>query len=440
MITILAYGLIAVFMTAIMTRALSALIALILVPAVFAVAAGFLPGLPDMIIDGIKSIAPTGVLLLFAILYFGLMIDVGLFDPIVRLVVRLCHGDPLRVIVGSTLLSAIISLDGDGSTTYLLCITAMLPLHRKLGINPLILPAVTMLPNSIMNIAPWGGPTARVMAALHLDSSQVFLPLIPSVAVAFLGTIGIAWYLGLKERKRLGKIDFVYTGPKVSERGLIDEDQIHPPREQRNVPAWRQAFNIILTVGLMVLLVLDVAPLAVLFMFAFAIAITVNFPKLKDQRERLAAHSGSVMAVVSVIFAAGVFTGILKGTGMTEALAQSIVWLIPEAHGNLLPLITAIISGPFTFFLSNDAFYFGVVPVLAEAGKAYGIAPEVIARASLIGQPLHQLSPLVAAGYVLIGLAEVELGDHQRFSIKWATLLAFLMLLAALVTGAVTLF
>ncbi|MBW9052364.1 CitMHS family transporter [Rhizobium mesosinicum] len=440
MITLLAYGMIAVFMTAIMTRALSALIALILVPAIFAVAAGFLPGLPDMIIDGLKSIAPTGVLLLFAILYFGLMIDVGLFDPIVRLVVRLCHGDPLRVIVGSTLLSAIISLDGDGSTTYLLCITAMLPLHRKLGINPLILPAVTMLPNSIMNIAPWGGPTARVVAALHLDSGQVFLPLIPAIAVAFVVTVGIAWYLGLKERKRLGKIDFVYTGPKVSERSLIDEDRILPPREQRDVPAWRQTFNIILTVVLMVLLVLNIAPLAILFMFAFAVAITVNFPKLSEQRERLAAHSGSAMAVVSVIFAAGVFTGILKGTGMTEALAQSIVWLIPAAHGNLLPVMTALISGPFTFFLSNDAFYFGVVPVLAEAGRAYGIAPEVIARASLIGQPLHQLSPLVAAGYVLIGLAEVELGDHQRFSIKWAVLLAFLMLLAALLTGAVTLF
>ncbi len=439
MITILAYSMIAVFMTMIMTRVLSALIALILVPAIFAAAAGFLPGLPDMMIDGIKSIAPTGVLLLFAILYFGLMIDVGLFDPIVRLVVRVCHGDPLRVIIGSTLLSAVISLDGDGSTTYLLVITAMLPLHRKLGINPMILPLVAMLPNSIMNIAPWGGPTARVMASLHLDSSQVFLPMLPSVALATLGSIAIAWYFGLKERKRLGKIDFVYTGPATSERRLISEDNIHPPRENADIPAWRQAFNIVLTVGLMVLLILDIAPLAVLFMLAFAIAVTVNFPRVADQRERISAHASSVLGVVSVIFAAGVFTGILKGTGMTEALAHSIVWMIPKDHGNLLPLITAVISGPFTFFLSNDAFYFGVVPVLAEAGNTYGIPPEVIARASLVGQPLHQLSPLVAATYVLCGLSEVEFGDHQRFSLKWAGILAVLMLIGALVSGAVTL-
>jgi CitMHS family citrate-Mg2+:H+ or citrate-Ca2+:H+ symporter len=128
---------VAVFMTSIMTRALSALIALILVPTVFAAAAGFMPALPDMMIDGITSIAPTGVLLLFAILYFGLMIDLGLFDPIVRVIVRVCQGDPLRVIVGSTLLTAVISLDGDGSTTYLLhCHAAAAPQARDQSVDP----------------------------------------------------------------------------------------------------------------------------------------------------------------------------------------------------------------------------------------------------------------------------------------------------------------
>lgn len=296
-----------------------------------------------------------------------------------------------------------------------------------------------MLPNGIMNIAAWGGPTARVMATLHLDSNQVFLPLIPAIAATFVGTVGIAWYLGLKERKGLGNIDFVYTGPKVSERGLIDEDQIHPPREQRNVPAWRQAFNIVLTVGLMVLLVLAIAPLAALFMFAFAITITVNFPKLSEQRERLATHSGSVMAVVSVIFVAGVFTGILKGTEMTEAPAQSICLADSRRAWKPASLRGGTHQRPVHVFPLERPFYFGVVPVLAEAGKAYGIAPVVIARASLTGRRFTnsaRWSCWVCAHWS----GGVELGDHQRFSIKCATLLAFFMLLAALVTGAVTIF
>ena len=43
-------------------------------------------------------------------------------------------------------------------------------------------------------------------------------------------------------------------------------------------------------------------------------------------------------------------------------------WRILSFHSSLMPwartcqLITAIVSMPFTFFMSNDAFYFGVLP------------------------------------------------------------------------------
>lgn len=366
------------------------------------------------------------------------MIDVGLFDPLIQLIVKLAKGDPLRLIVGSAGLALIVSLDGDGSTTYLLCVTAMLPLHH-LGINPLILPCVTMLANS-MNIAPWGGPSARVMSALHLDASQVFLPVIPAMAAASAATIGIAWYYGLKEHARLKEIRFEPAHLEPSPLGgEVDLDPDDPPATERRPKL--MAFNLVLTVALMVGLVLGVLPLPLLFMAAaFAIAMTVNFPLLKDQKERIAAHSASALAVVSVIFAAGVFTGILSGTKMTDAIAHSVASVIPSSAGNFLPLITAVISAPMTFFLSNDDFYFGVVPILAEAAKNFGIAPEVIARASLLGQPVHQLSPLVAANYVLMGLAGVEFGDHQRFTLKWAALLAVVMILVSGLLGVVPLF
>ena len=437
MITLLAYGMIIVFMAAIMTGRLSALVALIIVPASFALLGGFGAEIPDMAMTGIKGIAPTAVLLLFAILYFGLMIDLGLFDPLVRYVVRVCHGDPLRVIVGTTLLSMIISLDGDGSTTYLLVVTAMMPLHRRLGINPLILPAVTVFPNSIINIAPWGGPTARVMAALKVDAGQVFLPLLPAMIITCAAAVLIAVFFGLRERRRLGVIEFDGGAAGAAEEARAAAAASSRAVVERSKPL--QIFNAALTVGILVLLVADVLPLALVFMLGFAIAMTVNFPHIRDQRARIEAHAGSVLMVVAVVFGAGVFTGILSGTGMTDALAKSVINVIPAGAGPYLPFITAAISAPFTFFLSNDAFYFGVVPVLAHAAAEYGIPPEVIARASLIGQPVHMLSPLVPAAYVLTGLAEVEFGAHQRFSLKWATLLAFVMLCAAVLTGALPL-
>ncbi|MDM0072485.1 citrate:proton symporter [Variovorax sp. J31P207] len=437
MLTLLAFSMIIVFMALVMTGRATALIALIVVPIVFALIGGFGGSIGPMVISGLRAIAPTGVLLLFAILYFGLMIDVGLFDPLIRLIVRLSKGDPVRIVVGSALLAMIVSLDGDGSTTYLLCVTAMLPLHRRLGINPLILPCVTMMGNSIMNIAPWGGPTARVMSALHLEANQVFIPLIPSMALACLATAGVAWYLGLKERARLRKIEWKPEHFEPSPiGGAVDLDASDAPRTSKAM----MIFNLLLTMALMACLVLAVLPLPLLFMGAFAIAISVNFPSIKDQKERIAAHSASALSVVSVIFAAGVFTGILSGTKMTDAIAQSVVSAIPSSAGHFLPLITALLSAPMTFFLSNDAFYFGVVPILAEAAKGYGIAPEIIARASLLGQPIHQLSPLVAANYVLMGVAGVEFGDHQKFTLKWAALLVVVMVLSAGLFGIVPLF
>jgi len=434
MLTLLAYSMIVVFMALIMSGRVTALIALIVVPIAFAAIGGFGPQIGPMVIAGVRAIAPTGVLLLFAILYFGLMIDVGLFDPLIRFIVRLCKGDPMRAVVGSAILALIVSLDGDGSTTYLLCCSAMLPLHRRLGINPLILPCVTMLGNSIMNIAPWGGPTARVMSALHLDVNQVFIPLIPSMLMASLTTIAIAWYLGLRERQRLQAISWTPASAQASPLGgHIDLGTGERPRSSRA----KMAFNLVLTTVLMVMLVMGQLPLALLFMGAFAIAISVNFPNIDDQKQRIASHAASALAVVAVIFAAGVFTGILSGTKMTDAIAQSVIQSIPASAGRYMPLITGFLSAPFTFFLSNDAFYFGVVPILAEAAKGYGIAPEVIARASLLGQPIHQLSPLVAANYVLMGVAGVEFGQHQRFTFKWAALLVLVMMVSAALFGVV---
>jgi len=431
-LTFLAYAMIITFMAAIMTGRLSALVGLILVPILFAAIAGFGPEIPDLVMDGLRKIAPTAVLLLFAILYFGLMIDVGLFDPLVRFVVRKCHGDPLRVIVGTCALSMCISLDGDGSTTYLLVVTAMMPLHLRLGINPLILPAVTVMPNAIINVAPWGGPTARVMSALHVDVGQVFVPMIPAILLACAGSLAIAAYFGVQERRRLGTINFDTVSEADLDAQINEATRAVVPR-----PGWLRGFNAALTTAMMGLLVADLVPLALVFMVGFAIAMVVNFPNVADQRDRIASHASSVLNVVAVVFGAGAFTGIMMGTGMTDALAQSVVAMIPEQAGQYIPLITAVLSAPFTFFLSNDAFYFGVVPVLAQAAAEYGIPPEVIARAALVGQPVHMLSPLVPAAFVLVGLAKVEFGDHQRFTIKWAILLAGLMLLGAVLTGAV---
>ncbi|GAB7548964.1 CitMHS family transporter [Cupriavidus sp. 8B] len=434
MLTLLGFGMILTFMVLIMTKRLSPLIALIIVPITFAVAAGFAPKLGPMMLSGIKSIAPTGVLLMFAILYFGIMIDAGLFDPLIRVLLKVMRGDPLRVVVGTAVLALIVSLDGDGSTTYMITVSALLPLYLRLGMRPLVMVCVIFIANGVMNITPWGGPTSRVAAALHLDAGAIFVPMLPIIVAGACTVLAIAWLLGRGERRRLGKLALVPKHLRTEVAPCLDQDGQLPsiqPADDTKRPRliW---INATLTFVLMATLVADIVPIPVLFMVAAALALLINYPRLSDQRQRIAAHAENILAVVSIIFAAGIFTGILSGTGMIQSMSHAVLAMLPPSFGPYLAPITALLSLPFTFFLSNDAFYYGVVPIIAQVAGTYGITPLEIARASLIGQPVHLLSPLVPSTYLLVGLASVDFGDHQRFAFRWTLLVCALMFAAGL--------
>jgi CitMHS family citrate-Mg2+:H+ or citrate-Ca2+:H+ symporter len=434
-LTLLAYALIVAFMALIMTKRLSVLTALILVPIAFALLGGFGARIGPMMLDGVRAMAPTGVMLMFAILYFSLMIDVGLFDPVVERVVKLVGGDPLKICLGTAVLALCISLDGDGATTYLICTTAMLPLYQRLGMSRLMLASIIMMAGGVMNILPWGGPTARAAAALKVDAAQLFVPMIPGMLAGACWVVFVAWLFGRRERARLGVVPA--SELRDVHASAVDRTEYERERSIRRPQLFW--FNLALTIVLMACLVAGLLPLPILFMIAAAIALIVNYPNLNEQKDRIAANAPNLFAVVVVIFAAGVFTGILSGTKMIDAMAQSVVHAVPPSLGPYLAVITGFLSLPFTFFISNDAFYYGVVPVLAEAGQAYGISPVEIGRASLIGQPVHLLSPLVPSTYLLVGLCGVELGDHQKFTLKWSAVTSLVILAVGLLTTVIPL-
>ena len=417
--------LVAVFTALIMSGRLAPAPALVLTPLIFGLMVGHGTDLGPMVLEGLREVAPTGVMLLFAILTFGILTDAGLFDPLVRLIVRRAGGDPLKVTLGAAALAAVISLDGDGSTTYLITCAAMLPLYSRLGMNPLHLACLLMLVSGVMNLSPWGGPTGRAAAALGLDVTAVFLPLLPAMGAGLFAVFALATALGLAERRRLG----VLEGPALA-----------PDEEDRQAPRLRYALNLLILAALMAGLIapafgIKTLPLPVLMMTAFALALTLNHPRRADQAEKIAAHAPAALSVAALIFAAGVLTGVMKGTGMVDGMSAALVAAIPEALGPHLAPAVAAASLPGTFFLSNDAFYFGMLPVLAEAGVAHGIAPEAMARAALMGQPFHLLSPLVPSTWLLVGLARVEMGAHQRFTALPAAGVCLAMALTAMATG-----
>lgn len=424
------------FMTLIMAKKMSAVAALIAVPLIFGVVAGAGPELGNMMLEGVLQVTPTALMLCFAVLYFAIVMDAGLFDPLVRKVLATVGEDPVRISLGTAVLAMSVSLDGDGTTTALIVITALLPVYRRVGMNPLILATLLALSNSLMNLLPWGGPAARAATSTHTDLNDVFLPLLPAMAIGLSAVLFMAWRFGLHERRRLAagaSLDLV-SGSTAG--AALPDEPLHDESARRPKLFW---FNLLLTAMLMLGMLLGLAPLPVLMMGAFAIALTVNYPQLREQKVRLASHSENVVNIVVLIFAAGAFTGIMNGAGMTDAMAKAALSIIPPDIGPLLAPITAIVSMPLTFVMSNDAYYFGVVPVIAQTAASYGISPEEIARASLLGQPVHTLSPLLAPIYLVCGLLRVDVADAQRFSLKWAVLTSLIVTASALLTGAIPL-
>ncbi|MGX1913320.1 CitMHS family transporter [Streptomyces phaeochromogenes] len=479
MLTILGFTMIATFLVLIMMKKMSPIAALVLIPALFCVFVGKGAHLGDYVIEGVGTLAPTAAMLMFAIVYFGVMIDVGLFDPIVRGILKFCRADPLRIVVGTALLAAIVSLDGDGSTTFMITVSAMYPLYKRLKMSLVVMTGVAATANGVMNTLPWGGPTARAATALKLDAGDIFVPMIPALAVGLVAVIALSYVLGLRERKRLGvlslgealveekqlveepetvlvgagaaaggsgdgKVRMTKTtggagsGTDASDGDDEEEDDVRLQGLDPNRPTLRPKlywFNALLTATLLTAMIMELLPIPVLFILAAALALTVNFPHIPDQKARLAAHADNVLNVSGMVFAAAVFTGVLQGTGMVDSMAKWLVDGIPDGMGPHMALVTGVLSLPLTYFMSNDGFYFGVLPVLAEAGAAHGVSPLEIARASLVGQPLHMSSPLVPAVYVLVGMAKVEFGDHTKFVVKWAALTSLVVLGAGILFG-----
>ena len=450
-ITIAAYIMMAIFMYVIMKKKMSPFTALVLIPLVFAiilVATGQVQdaNIGTLIRQGLfgnnskdkltamKGTAETGVMLLFAILYFSTMLDAGLFDPITNKMIRFAKGDPMKVLMATSIVAAAVSLNGDGTTTTLICCSAFVPIYKKLDMKLMNLGVLVILQNTIMNLLPWGGPTARAMSVLGVEA-DILAYLAPGMILSVLYVIFVvARSMGKKERARLGIQEL--SEEELNELTTISDPEVLEKRRPQNF-----VINAILTIVLIGWLVagsfidaIEVKPV-VLFLVGTGLALMINYPDLKAQAKCIGDNAGDAVQVVLLVFAAGVFMGLFQGTGMATALTQSIVQVIPQQLAGFWSLIIAIISVPGTFFLTNDGFYYGVLIPFAEIGRQYGFTDMQMALASLMGQAFHLLSPLVAFIYLLLRLTGLDMGEWQKESAKYAAVIFVIFVVTIVLMG-----
>lgn len=427
----------------IMTKKMQTLLALIIVPIIGCLIAGFaglisiedgtfsLTTMGGFITSGLQNIAPTGVMFIFAILFFGILTDAGTFDPIISGILKVVGKNPVKICIGTVILACLVHLDGSGAVTFLIAIPAMLPLYEKLGMRKTTLATLVALGAGVMNMLPWGGPTIRAITALNTTIDDLYKPMIPAQVAGIVFIILVAVFLGKKEQKRLGD-SLNQIELDNSTQATMEDNNLKRPK--------LFIFNIALIILAVVVLITSVLPPAAVFMIATAIALIVNYPDIKIQKELVDSHAKSALMMASMLFAAGSFIGIMQGSGMLSAMSTALVSLIPATLGKALPAIIGVISMPLSLLFDPDSYYYGVMPVVANAAGALGVDPLMIGRASIIGQMTvgFPISPLTGATFLLTGLAGIDLGEHQKHTFVYAFLTSIVMLIVSIIIGAIS--
>lgn len=405
---------------------MSPIVVLALIPTVAALLLGFSPQeIAGFIEDGISTTTSNGILFIFSVIYFGVMSDTGMFDVIVNFLVKKAGNNVIAVTVATAIIATIAHLDGTTATTVLITIPALYPVYKAMKIDTKILLCLTGACMGVMNLLPWGGPVARAATVLGMDANDLWHILIPIQIVGLVFNIVLAVLLGMlavKQGAGAGKGEAV----DVDEKAKEEEDALRRPK--------LLLFNLLLTIGLIVILSTGYLSSYVAFLLALSIALAVNYPDLKLQDKLIKKHAPAALIISATLFAAGAMVGIFDGTGMLTEMANALMSIIPDFMGRFIHIIFGIIALPLGLCIGTDAYFYGIMPLVMEVGQSYGVDALNTALTMVIGKNLAlMVSPLVPATYLATGLANVELKDHMKFSIPWYWAISVIMIVIGII-------
>ena len=432
MVAVVGFAMIICIVALLLKGKMSPIVVLTVIPAVAALILGHGPvEIADFIKEGVKTTTNNGILFIFSVIYFGVMSDTGMFDVIVNFLVKKAGNNVIAVTVATAIIATIAHLDGTTATTVLITIPALYPVYKAMKIDTKILLCLTGACMGVMNLLPWGGPVARAATVLSMDANDLWHILIPIQIVGLIFNIIVAVLLGMlaiKQGAGAGK------GEKIEQDQKTKDEEIALRRPKLLI------FNLALTIALIAVLSAGLVTSYVAFMIALSLALAVNYPNLKTQDKLVKKHAPAALIISATLFAAGAMVGVFDGTGMLEAMAGAIMAIISAALGKYIHILFGILALPLGLCVGTDAYFYGIMPLVIQVGETYGVASLSTALTMVIGKNLAlMVSPLVPATYLAIGLTDVELKDHMKFSIPIYWGISIVMLVIGVILGIVPL-
>ena len=404
-------------------------VAFILLPTIAALVAGFDPFVVNKFAaSGISKMVSTVSLFVFSISFFSLMSDQGVFDPIVNFLIKKAGTNVTLVLLATAAVGIIGHLDGSGATTFIITITAMLPMFKKLKMDNRALMLLICVAIGVMNVCPWGGPTIRAATVLETDPNILWHRLLPVQGAMLVITFVIAFLMSGIQQRRIKKLGLT-ADDSALEEAKTDENK---PKVSKGL----QCYNFILVVAVVAALMFGSFNPAYVFMLALAISLPFNIKVLKEQNSKLKNYGVAAMSMVVTLFAAGIFTGVLSGTGMLNAMASAVVTVIPPDLGRYTHFIVACFAVPLIMCLGTDSFYFGLLPVVVGIASQFGVNPLDVACVLLVAENVGvMISPLSPAMYLGLGLLEIDVGEHIKYSLPWIWGVSILSIVACIALG-----
>ena len=388
----------------------------------------------DFIKEGVKGVHGTAILFIFSVLFFGVMTDAGMFDKIIGALMKKVGNNVIGVTLMTCLIAIIGHLDGGGASTFLITIPAMLPVYKRLHMRRETLLLICVTSMGVMNLLPWGGPTMRAASVLGVEPNDLWSQIVPMQVVGLVLAVGTAIFWGFQEKKRIAKLG----DAAVEDAGKYDDSDSEEKNNELARPK-NFLFNVILTLAVIIVLVMDIFPSYYVFMVGCALGILVNYRGKKLHSSIIKSHASAGLSMASTIMCAGVFLGVLSKSGIMEKMAIMMASVIPASMGKFLPVIIGILSVPLALLFDTDSYFYGLLPVLISVGNQFGVNPAHIAIAMVVCRNCATfISPVAPATYLGIGLAGVEIKDHIKYCFGWQWGVSLICLVAGLILGVIT--